>query len=750
MKNSNTKTNNFISLDKAKTLLYSILNSYSQVFFSENKLFAGLLVMVSFLNYQAGIAGLIAVLVSNGAAWLLGFNKYSIKKGLYGFNSLLTGLGLGIYFEPNLQLMLVIVFTSLFVFFLTIVLQGVIGKYNLPFLSIPFLIGIWTVTIATREFQALGLSSKGIYVANELHQYGGNALVNIYYWFIGIEVPGSLHSYFRSLGAIFFQDHLFAGIVICIGMLIYSRIALSLSLIGFFAAYFFYMIIGVDISTLNYSYIGFNFILTSIALGGFFLVPSRISYLCVLLLLPIVAIITISTHTIFSSYQLSIYSLPFNIVVLLFLYSLKLRTTFSTKLSEVVIQHNSPEKNLYYFKNSSERFKDLKYMPISLPFWGEWTVSQGHNGKYTHKGDWKHAWDFVITNANKEQYENRGDYLTDYFCYNKAIVAPADGTVQEIVDGIEDNIPGDVNTTQNWGNTIIIKHSDYLYTKMSHLRSGSIKPAKGDFVKKSEAIASCGNSGRSPYPHLHFQVQTTPYIGSGTIDYPINHYLSVNNKNYKFNSFEKPVKDDIISNINTNNLLKQSMHLIPGKKLKFTVSKRGGQDTKEILWEVKTDIYNNSYIHCKASNSFAYFQSNESLHYFRDFIGNKESLLYYFFQAFFMVPMGFYQNLQVKDNMPVNLTFGKLPMFFQDFIAPFTLFLKSKYELYYTEIDNELSPGKIELKSEVNNFYFGKRRSGIQFETIINNKGNIYFTAKKRGDILFVAEQITDIEVPKT
>ena len=68
-----------------------------------------------------------------------------------------------------------------------------------------------------------------------------------------------------------------------------------------------------------YSYIGFNYILTSIAVGGFFIIPSKRSYLWVILLIPIVAMITISLSRVFTLFSLPIYSLPFNLVVLLFL-----------------------------------------------------------------------------------------------------------------------------------------------------------------------------------------------------------------------------------------------------------------------------------------------------------------------------------------------------------------------------------------------------------------------------------------------
>ena len=123
-----------------KEIVRTILNSYSQVFFSTSKLLALFLLLISFFDYGAGIGGLLAVLVANLLAWGLGYNKYFLQSGFYGFNALLVGLGVGLFYEPSAELFLLIAVTAVTCFFLTIVFQGVLGKYGLPFLSVPFLV----------------------------------------------------------------------------------------------------------------------------------------------------------------------------------------------------------------------------------------------------------------------------------------------------------------------------------------------------------------------------------------------------------------------------------------------------------------------------------------------------------------------------------------------------------------------------------------------------------------------------------
>jgi murein DD-endopeptidase MepM/ murein hydrolase activator NlpD len=72
---------------------------------------------------------------------------------------------------------------------------------------------------------------------------------------------------------------------------------------------------------------------------------------------------------------------------------------------------------------------------------------------------------------------------------------------------------------------VIIDHGDGLFSAMSHLKMNSIKVSKGDIVKKGDIIALCGNNGRSPVPHLHFQFQLTDKLGDKTYQFPISHYL---------------------------------------------------------------------------------------------------------------------------------------------------------------------------------------------------------------------------------
>ena len=698
-----------------------LLNSYTQIFFSENMLFAAILIPVSFIDFYAGLFGLISVLFTNSVAFIFGLDPQKIQKGYYGFNSLLVGLGLGIQFEPALILLFIVLLASVLTLFISVTLEGVIGKYYLPHLSLPFVFALWMMVLSTREFDALNLNERWIYTLNDLYIIGGSSLVSVYEWWNQLAFPSPIKSYFLSLGAILFQYSVFSGVLLAIGLLIYSRIAFTLSLIGFFSAWVFYSLIGAEISEVGYSYVGFNFILTAIAIGGFFIIPNIYSYIWAVILVPLVAIIAISISSVLSVFQLPVYALPFNIIVLVFLYALKFRTGEESGLYTWFVQRNSPEKNLYSYVNYRKRFHNYSRGSLKLPFFGEWKVTQGHDGPYTHKDDWRHAWDFEIEDESGKTYEGSGDYPEDYYCYNKSVIAPADGTVEDVIDDVEDNVIGQKNLTENWGNTVIIKHSEFFYTKLSHLKKGSSEVKRGDKVRTGDILGVCGNSGNSPYPHLHFQIQETPYVGSKTLKHPLtNYYADADSSEKKLTDSGIPEEGQFVSNIQIHPSLKKAFDLVPGRIFEF---KMGKKNEDSVIWEVKIDNDLNRFIECRKTGAKAYFKSEPAMLHLLYFEGDRSSLLYKFYLSAYKVSFGFENGLILHDSYPLHLIFNPNQIFLQDFIAPFYRYLEGVFALTYPHRSAGLQSSKLELHGAAEKHRFGKTIEKISFLFRVDRDG---------------------------
>jgi hypothetical protein len=327
-------------------------------------------------------------------------------------------------------------------------------------------------------------------------------------------------------------------------------------------------------------------------------------------------------------------------------------------------------------------------------------------------------------------YSGDGNYRDDYYTYNKPVIAPADGYVEEIVDGVDENEIGNVDLEHNWGNTLVLRHGDQLFSKLSHLKKDSFKVSMGDSVKKGQVIAACGNSGRSPIPHIHFQIQGTPYIGSPTLDYPVSHYIRHKNGVFELKSYETPEENVFVSNISKNSSLEKAFHFIPGQKFNFLVKPPTGEEYP-LDWSVQIDALNLTYIYCEKTKSSAWFRNDGDIHYFTFFEGDNTSLLFKFFLGAYKVMMGYYPNLLVKDQYPVNTFNNRIVGLLQDFVAPFILFTQTEYSLSYLAMDDELMQTNIHLNSEVSARIGGHEIKKMLCEMFVGPHGLERFTFRE-------------------
>lgn len=704
-----TNINSFI-----KHLGNGILNSYGMLFFSKNKVFAGLILLVSFITPFAAACGLVAVTISLIAAELLGFNRSQTAEGLLTYSVLLFGLGFASNFEFGIAFSILLVVGSLLTLFLSTVLNAILNKRGLPALSLAFIISTALIILASKSFDGIGLTHRQIYWYNETYAIGGSNLVDFISWIENWNMPEYISGFFRSMSAILFQVNIASGIILTMGILVYSRIAFLLMVYGYAVALLFSYTMG-SAGFLGFYNMGTNFMLVAVALGGFYIIPSIRSFLWVLVLVPIAYLLVSGMGNLMLKIGVPLFSLPFCLTVILFLYMLGLRKT-PLKLALTPIQYYSPEENLYRFVNGKERLLHLYYQQLQLPFLGEWVVSQGYDGSMTHQGDWSKALDFVILDSEMKTFRLPGNLPEHFHCYNKPVLCPADGIVEEIIDHIEDNEIGGNNTQQNWGNSIVIKHAEGLYSKLSHLKKHSFKTTKGAFVKKGEILAHCGNSGRSPEPHIHFQVQSTPYVGSKTLSYPISYFVSRVEQRFSFSNFTIPKEGSIVSNIETNTQLAKALNFQPGFIMKVDAH---GYKTEE--WEVFTTYYNETYFYCKEHNTYAYFVNNGSVFYFTNYFGKKDTLLHQFYQSAYKVLLSSERALTINDYFPIN-SFVSAPIkWIQDLLAPFYLFIRLRYESTVAVNTNQIGGSRQIIESYQIQELLWKTKQKTESSIIIEN-----------------------------
>lgn len=177
--------------------------------------------------------------------------------------------------------------------------------------------------------------------------------------------------------------------------------------------------------------------------------------------------------------------------------------------------HSILLKPFVTYPKSDNRYTKNSYI---LPITGEWFVFWGGenefiNYHYVYEPQ-RYAYDLIQV-KDKLSYNDTPQKNENYYAFNQEILAPADGEVIRVVDGIEDNVPGEMNSALPAGNYVFIKHKHEEYSMLAHLKQSSIQVKEGDHVKEGQSIGLCGNSGNSSEPHLHFQVMDTPSFDKG-------------------------------------------------------------------------------------------------------------------------------------------------------------------------------------------------------------------------------------------
>lgn len=690
-----------------------------------------MVMLVTFINPFLGACGLCAVMLINFLAKLLGFTHVLVHEGMYGFNALLLGLAMGYEYKFNKEFVIVFVAAILILLIFTVWAGIICGKRQLPYLSLPFLFTYWLVYLACGSFNFIQLQEQHIYVENYIANQSQSPVYVFAHSLDDLQMPLLVKSFFKTLSSTFFQNSVLAGIGIALAILYFSRIAFSLSVIGFVIAYFTFKILGVNTLLLTDYLVGSNFIFFAIGIGCFYVVPSKWTYLSVLLLTPALVIFFISIQKLLLPFQLRSFTLSFSLLTILFLFFLNHRKVHRF-IHLVTIQYYSAEKTIYKHLTTTKRFAYAHLAKLQLPFWGEWKVSQGYNGTITHLGNWSEALDFVITDEEEKTYNHAGVKCADFYCFNKPVVAPLDAYVHEVINHVDENEIGKVNIADNWGNTIILNHNNGLFSQISHIRKDSFKVKAGDYVTKGALLATCGNSGRSPEPHIHFQLQLSHKKGSKTFPYPIAYFMEGKNGSRTLKTFEVPSENTTISNVDVVELLKHSYDFTPGKTIKLTEQ---FSNFTEHEWKIFTDAFNRTYIFCEQTHSTVWFVNDGVMFYCYDFEGDTHSLLFNFYLANYRILLAAYMQSEITDTFPLIHFNNKVVQLLQDFVAPFFLFTKANYSAGVTLCDNYNKPKLMSIHSSATAMLFGKTIQQKQFEMSYSENALQSFSIIQQNEI---------------
>ena len=186
---------------------------------------------------------------------------------------------------------------------------------------------------------------------------------------------------------------------------------------------------------------------------------------------------------------------------------------------------------------------------LILPFKDEWTVFWGGDTKELNyhiiNQAQKNAFDIVITDNKGMSYQTDGQKNEDYYAFGKEIIAPCDGEIVLVVDGIKDNIPGELNPNYTPGNSVIMKTYRNEFLFFAHFKQYSLKVKQGQKVIQGQLLGLCGNTGNSSEPHLHFHIQNVEDINVAT---GVKCYFDKIIVNGHTKTDYSPIKNDKIKN----------------------------------------------------------------------------------------------------------------------------------------------------------------------------------------------------------
>jgi len=247
-----------------------VLRGIGQVMFQDNPL-SGLLffVAIGWGSYAAGveqvaIGGLLAVLAATLAAYWLRVDEIALHAGLYGFNGYLVGLSLATFMAPSTTMWVYVVLGGAVSVVVTLALSKVFHTWSVSALTAPFVLTAWLLLLATNAFYGLeGGALPPVGVIVPIDPVAADPL----------RVVDFLYGVFTSITQVFLKGHGPAAVLLLAGLAVNSVASAVFALVGAMVAVITAHLLGAESELVTAGLIGFNPVLTAIAIGAVFYRP---------------------------------------------------------------------------------------------------------------------------------------------------------------------------------------------------------------------------------------------------------------------------------------------------------------------------------------------------------------------------------------------------------------------------------------------------------------------------------------------
>lgn len=641
------------SLASIKESFSTLIRAYGAFFLLEHPLSNILLVLCTMLGTcsHLGFMGLLGGISTIAFRSILRFPP--LAHDIEVVNGILVGLMIGASYTCDVRVIIVTIISGLLVVIVSALLNDSLGRWlRLPLLGSPYvLVSYLIISVAG----ALKLSPLGLVP-------------------LSASAPASVLS---AIGAFYFNPTALGGVLVMAAIAVSSPYLFVLSMASALSGTFVLGLMEISQTNALHMLALMNAVLTAIILGGLFARPGAKSFIVAMAASTLALPVTVSVSSILWGLGLPALASPFLVTVYASLAALSAErgrfwSGFWLRLPTL------PERSLELYRLSSSRGVDEESLALKAPVSGTWQIYQGFFGPHTHKSPWQYSLDFIKTIDGKSHCDN-GTELSDYYCFAAPVLSPVFGVVVAMESNLADNPPSQMDLANVWGNYLLIRLDGGAYLKLAHLKKDSIRVEILSRVVPGQTLALCGNSGRSPQPHLHMHVQKEMDVASSTLPFHLTSVVKRTDEGEPLYSLDfRPEENDIFSTPQINTALKKGLNLPIGGKLAYDVVEGIGRSCRRTL-SVEVDL-SGQFSLVSDRGARACFTSNEELIAFYNRTGPIDVFFDCFLLAYGVTPF-LDGHVSWMDAPPYRLFPGRNLL--KGFVKNFAGSLTSKYTRYW-------------------------------------------------------------------
>ncbi|WP_395852046.1 urea transporter [Cystobacter fuscus] len=322
----------------------SCLRGIGQILFADNPV-SGLLILLGLFvtSPWLGVATLLGLVSATASALLLRLDRSRLRAGLYGYNGALVGGALATFLVPEWSpgiILYIIGAAAVSTLLMLAVSLVLVDHLHLPPLTLPFnlvTIPCLLATFATSHIQHGPLLARHMAepINPALRESANAGTVSL--------ASALVEALFRGIGQIVFADHVLSGVLILLGVLVWSRIAGLFALLGSMLGLLVGLTLGGDGFSEYHGLWGYNAMVSAEALAGVFIVYTWRTALYGLVCAAATTVLYAGLAVWSGAYGIPALTLPFCLSTLVFLVGAHATNLFRpVPLSHVT----SPEEHL--------------------------------------------------------------------------------------------------------------------------------------------------------------------------------------------------------------------------------------------------------------------------------------------------------------------------------------------------------------------------------------------------------------------